>query len=192
MTDAGAAAVAPLSGSEQGAAANHERDLIVQRKAELQAAQKTRENRLQYDEIARKIVVYPSRDVMESNLQQLQERAAALQQENEAYAKVSDDTRQGLESIVDQLRTLSQAIEASVGSQAPAAPAAPATAAEASDKASPLNPQVPEFTPQSQAGGEPSVPHKRSHPIDSDTNQSSGHDQHDSKRPRSKGGNQGP
>ena len=42
------------------------------------------------------------------------------------------------------------------------------------------------------AGGEPSVPHKRSHPIDSDTNQSSGHDQHDSKRPRSKGGNQGP
>lgn len=172
----------------------------MQRKAELQAAQKTRENRLQYDEIARKIVVYPSRDVMESyvpkrspsNLQQLQERAAALQQENEAYAKVSDDTRQGLESIVDQLRTLSQAIEASVGSQAPAAPAAPATAAEASDKASPLNPQVPEFTPQSQAGGEPSVPHKRSHPIDSDTNQSSGHDQHDSKRPRSKGGNQGP
>lgn len=99
-----------------------------------------------------------------SNLQQLQERAATLQQENEAYAKVGDDTRKGLESIVGQLQTLSQAIEASVGSQAPAA------TAEASEKAPSLNPQVPEFTPQSQAGGESSVPRKRSHPTDSDTN----------------------
>ncbi|WFC95411.1 hypothetical protein MBRA1_002059 [Malassezia brasiliensis] len=210
MTDAGAAAAAPLSGSEQEehnamllllkgdldlffdhlrlledtaqatakeeiqlyqeeaeklrAAANHERELISQRKEELYAAQKTRQNRLQYDEIARKIVVYPSRDVMEINLQQLQERAATLQKDNEAYAKVGDETRKGLESIVGQLRTLSQSIEASVGDQAPA------TTTEASEKATPLNPQVAEFTPQSQAGGESSVPRKRSYPTDSDTN----------------------
>lgn len=164
-------------------ACSQERETISRLKQELESAQKTRQNRLEYDEIARKIIVYPSREEMESTLQHLQERVTALQEENETYARIGDDTRKGLESVVEQLQSLNQTIDSSIGD--PSA-SSEQESAEPADKKSTLNPNVPSFTPQSQQE-KTNASHKRQHPQDNEAHTTS-QEQPESKRLRSKGG----
>ncbi|WFD37856.1 uncharacterized protein MJAP1_000803 [Malassezia japonica] len=146
------------------ASCEEERKNIARLKKELEAAQQTRQNRIEYDELARKIVVYPSREDMESTLQSLQERVAALKQENESFSSITAETRSGLDAIVAQLQKLHESIDASLR-QAPVAsgPAEADADADGGEPKTQLNPNVPSFTPQTHAAEEPAGNAKRVH-----------------------------
>ncbi|WFD43749.1 hypothetical protein MPSI1_002413 [Malassezia psittaci] len=126
---------------------------IAQLKQDLKHAQTRQRERQEYDEIARKIIVYPRRDEMQayvsrnssSSLSLVKDQVDALHKENEAYAKVSSDTRQALEAVVEQLHSLTHTIQDTIGeSQESTEPA------EVTEKSS-LNPQVASFHPTKRA-----------------------------------------
>lgn len=162
--DSEAAALRTYPAADPDASCEKEREDIARLKKELEAAQQTRQNRIEYDELARKIVVYPSREDMESTLQSLQERVAALKQENESFSSITSETRSGLDAIVAQLQKLNESIDASLG-QAPAAsgPAEAEAEADAGEPKTQLNPNVPSFTPQTHAAEESAGNAKRAH-----------------------------
>ncbi|WFC99872.1 hypothetical protein MYAM1_002618 [Malassezia yamatoensis] len=124
---------------------NEQLETIARLKQDLEHAQKTRRERLEYDEIARKIIVYPRREEMQASLALVQNQVDALQNDNEAYARVSNDTRQALKSVVEQLHTLTHTIQATTGNSEETAE--PAEVAEKST----WNPQAASFQPTKRA-----------------------------------------
>lgn len=167
----------------QDTACSQEREAIEQLKKELEMAQTTRQNRIQYDEIARKIIGYPKREEMEETLARLQEEVSALRDENASYEEIEKGSCNGLQTIIHHLEQLNQTIETVVrdnnNSSEP-------ENKDSTEKKSTLNPQVPSFTPQTlqdQSGGTI----KRTHFQSSDPQSTSTQEQPESKRLRSKG-----
>lgn len=111
-------------------------------KAELEQAQLVRAQKLEYNDIARKILVYPSPEAMEAyvwsthprKLQGLRERIMELKQNVEHYDQTHASAKSGLKDVGATLSALQSSVAASLGktkghTQEPTDPSVPANEA---------------------------------------------------------------
>ncbi|WFD08053.1 hypothetical protein MVES1_003422 [Malassezia vespertilionis] len=96
------------------AACTEESAAIAQCEVKLQEALAKRQHRLEYDALARKIVVYPQREQLESTLESLHARIAALKEENAAHEQVEADAKAQLATIGSELQVLHDGIQSSL------------------------------------------------------------------------------
>ncbi|WFD27898.1 hypothetical protein MNAN1_002906 [Malassezia nana] len=92
-----------------------EKSLIGELKAELEQAQLVRAQKLEYNDIARKILVYPRPEAMDAKLQGLKERIQMLKQEVEHYDQANTSAKSGLQDVSATLNALHSSVRASLG-----------------------------------------------------------------------------
>ncbi|WFD36943.1 hypothetical protein MCUN1_003835 [Malassezia cuniculi] len=144
---------------------------------ELAAAQRTRRNRLEYDSIAQKILVYPSRDALESAIKEQEQHIASLAADTGALEQAAADAHTELAHITANMRalhaTLKQKLAQSSGKADSDAKGSTTDTAndasddnkhahtDATDAPASLNPEAASFEPHT-----PQSPRKRTHDSD--------------------------
>ncbi|WFD20459.1 hypothetical protein MCAP1_002703 [Malassezia caprae] len=107
---------------------------VSELKTELEQAQLIRSQKLEYNDIARKILVYPSPEAMDAKLEVLRERIKELKQNVEHYEQAHASAQSGLQDVDATLSALQSSVAASLNknkehAQESTHPAAPATEA---------------------------------------------------------------
>ncbi|KAL4398999.1 THO complex protein [Malassezia pachydermatis] len=126
-----------------------EKEKISELKQVLNEAQQDRQHKVEYNEIARKILVYPSRDDMEMTLQELKDKITTLQTDIAKYDEASSQARNGLQDVSGIVQRLHGDVRASLGMK----PLLVENVAESQAASTSLDPAAPSFTPTSQPAG---------------------------------------